>query len=85
VLPADLHPANLAEWVTAAAESLGALGTVGALVIGLVILLRDHRNSECSQVDLVGGWAEPTYERRAPDEPRIEQAKVSIYLRNGST
>lgn len=72
-----VQPANLADWVTAIAESLGALGTAGALVIGLVILLRDHRNAERAQVDLVGAWAEPRYERRPPGDPRVEQAEIT--------
>jgi hypothetical protein len=82
VLP--VQPANLADWVTAIAESLGALGTAGALMIGLVILLRDHKNAERAQIDCVGAWAEPTYERKPPGEPRVEQAKVQVYVRNGS-
>jgi hypothetical protein len=82
VLPAQ--PASLADWVAAIAESVGALGTAGALVIGLVILLRDHKNAERAQVDLVGAWAEPTYERRPPTQPLVDQAKIQVYVRNGS-
>jgi hypothetical protein len=70
--------------VTAIAESFGALGTAGALVIGLVILLRDHRNTERAQVDLVGAWAEERVERRVPGEPLVEQAEIWIFLRNAS-
>jgi hypothetical protein len=84
VLPAVPQSANLAEWVTAIAESLGALGTAGALVLGLVILFRDHRNHERAQVDRVGAWAEPTYERRPPWGERVEQAKIQVYVRNAS-
>jgi hypothetical protein len=70
--------------VTAIAESVGAVGTAGALVIGLVILFRDHKNAERAQVDLVGAWAETWYERRLPGEPRVEQAKIYVLLRNAS-
>jgi hypothetical protein len=83
VLPAQ--PASLADWVIAGAEWFSAVGTVGALVIGLVILARDHRNAERAQVDRVGVWAEPTYERRPPPAgPRVEQAKIKVYIRNAS-
>jgi hypothetical protein len=84
VLPAVPQPANLADWVTAIAESFGALGSTGALVIALWILFRDHGNAERAQVDLVGAWAEPTYERRPPGGERVEQAKIQVYVRNGS-
>jgi hypothetical protein len=82
VLPAESGDA--AAWVAAVAESVGALGTAGALVIALLILLRDHGNAERSQVDRVGAWAEPTYERRPPGGERVEQAKIQVYVRNGS-
>ena len=49
--------------MTALAESLAALGTAGALLLGLVILFRGHRNAERSQIDRAGACAEPTYER----------------------
>jgi hypothetical protein len=78
VLPAEPQSANVADWVTAIAESFGALGTAGAIVF------RDHRNAERARVDLVGAWAEPTYERRPPGEPRVEQAKIYVFLRNAS-
>jgi hypothetical protein len=84
VPPPVPQPANLADWVTAIAESFGALGTAGALVLGLVILYRDHTNIARSQVDLVGAWAEPTYERQPPWAERVEQAKIQVYVRNGS-
>jgi hypothetical protein len=82
VLPAE--SGNAAAWLAAVAESVGALATAGALVIALLILRRDHRNAERSQVDLVGAWAEPTYERRPPWDERVEQAKIQVYVRNGS-
>jgi hypothetical protein len=59
---------NAAEWV-------GGLGTAFALFLGLAILARDHGNAERAQVDLVGAWAEPTYDVRQPGDPRVEQAK----------
>lgn len=66
------------------AESFGALGTAGALVLGLVILLRDHTNAARSQVDLVGAWAEATYDHRPPWAERAENATIQVYVRNGS-
>lgn len=84
VPPAVPQPATVADWVTAIAESLGALGTAGALMIGLWILFRDHRNAERAQVDLVGAWIEPRYERRAPSLPRVEETSIQVYVRNGS-
>jgi hypothetical protein len=84
VLPAVPQSANLADWVTAAAESVGALGTAGALVIALLLLHRDHRNAERAQVDLVGAWAEPTYDRRPPFGERVEKATIQVHVRNGS-
>jgi hypothetical protein len=70
--------------VAAVAESVGALGAAGALVIALLILLRDHGNAERSQVDRVGAWAESTYERRPPWSELVEKATIQVYVRNGS-
>ncbi|NEA34989.1 hypothetical protein [Streptomyces sp. SID13031] len=40
---------SVAEWV-------GGIGTAGALILGLLILRRDHTNSERVQIDQVGWW-----------------------------
>src|SRR5687767_9173185 len=51
----------------------------------MVILRRDHRNLERAQVDRVGVWVEPMYERQPPqNESRVEQAKIQVYIRNAS-
>ena len=65
------QPANLADWVTALAESFGALGTAGALVIGQVILLRDQRNAERAQVDLVGACFDLSSLKSAVGSPEL--------------
>jgi hypothetical protein len=77
VLPADLQWGNVAEWA-------GALGTAGALLLAIWLLGQDRRNAQRAQVDLVGAWGEPRYERRGPDAPRVEQTRILIYVRNGS-
>lgn len=43
---------SVAEWAS-------GIGTVGALLLGLNILRRDHANSEKSQIDQVGWWYGP--------------------------
>lgn len=77
MLPGDLQWGNVAEWV-------GALGTAGALLFAFWLLGQDRRNAQRAQVDLVGAWGEPRYERRGPDAPRVEQTRILIYVRNGS-
>jgi hypothetical protein len=68
---------NVAEWVA-------AVGTVGALLLALWLLAQDRRNAQRAQVDLVGAWSKPMYERKSPDAPRVEKAQTVIYVRNGS-
>ena len=84
MLPAELQWGNVAEWVGGIAEWVGAIGTAGALVLGLLILLRDRANAARAQVNLVGAWGEPTYEHKRPGEPRVEMAEIRICVRNGS-
>jgi hypothetical protein len=84
VLPAELPLGNVAEWVGAIAEWVGGIGTAGALLIALSVLLRDRGKAERAQVDLVGAWGEPTYERAELGEPRVENAEIRICVRNGS-
>ncbi len=50
--PHKVYWGSLAEW-------LSGIGTVGALLLGLSILRRDHANSEKSQIDQVGWWYGP--------------------------
>jgi hypothetical protein len=52
------------EWVTAAAETFSAVGTVGAFVIGFVLLRREHRREA----------------ERAEDEHRTQAARISAWL-----
>jgi hypothetical protein len=57
---------------------VGALGTAGALLVALRLLVRDRNNADRAQVDLVAVWAEPDYERQGA------QATIHLYVRNGS-
>lgn len=63
---------------------VAAVGTVGALLLALWLLAQDRRNAQRAQVDLVGAWSKPMYERKSPDAPRVEKAQTVIYVRNGS-
>jgi hypothetical protein len=65
-----------------AAEWVGGLGTALALLLGLGILARDHADAERGQVDLVGAWAEPSWDIRRATEPRVEQVKIKVCVRN---
>jgi hypothetical protein len=56
----------------------------GSLILAFVIFLRDRRNAERSQVDLVGAWGEGTHELIAPGEAEVIQATINLHLRNAS-
>ena len=74
---------NEQQWVDAA-EWVGGLGTALALLLGLGILARDHADAERGRVDLVGAWAEPSWDIRGATEPRVEQVKIKVCVRNAS-
>jgi hypothetical protein len=74
---------NEQQWVDAA-EWVGGLGTALALLLGLGILARDHADATRGQLDLVGAWAEPSWDIRGATEPRVEQVKIKVCVRNAS-
>jgi len=74
---------NEQQWGNAAEWAAG-VGTVLTLLLGLGILARDHLNAERAQVDLVGAWAEPIYEPRGFDQPRVDEASIMLKVRNAS-
>jgi hypothetical protein len=84
VLAGEVQWGNVAEWVGAISEFVAAFGTTGALVIALVVLLRDQGKAERAQVDAVGAWGEPTYERWGRADALVEDAEIRICVRNGS-
>jgi hypothetical protein len=62
----------------------GWLGA-GSLILAFVIFLRDRRNGERSQVDLVGAWGEARYLRVSPDKADIvDPVTIQMHLRNAS-
>ncbi|MFG3508356.1 hypothetical protein ACGF5F_22975 [Streptomyces sp. NPDC047821] len=53
-----------------------------SVVLALIIFGRDHVKHERRHIDLVAIWWDVSYEARAPTDERVEEAAVSIVLRN---
>jgi hypothetical protein len=69
------------EWVAAVGSVLGLM----SVFLAWRVLKRDRDNADRAQVDRVGAWATAAYERRGPHQtPRIEEAEITGYARNGS-
>ncbi|MFI5840348.1 hypothetical protein ACIA8K_11645 [Catenuloplanes sp. NPDC051500] len=76
---------NVVDW-------LGQLdyGTVPAWLGALSLLLayrifhRDRISSDRAQVDLVGFWAVPSWDRRSPMDAMVETCEIERFVRNGS-
>lgn len=67
--------------LSAVSAVLGAI----SLALAFVIFLRDRRNGERAQVDLVGAWASVEYQPRAPwDTEQVGDGEVTAHLRNAS-
>jgi len=67
------------------------LGTVpswfaaGSLLLAFQLFLRDRRNADRAQVDLIGAWGTTAYQPRLPNDPsRVVEATVQPYVRNAS-
>jgi hypothetical protein len=57
----------------------------GSLLLAFWIFHHDRRNDERAQVDLVGAWGTPEYERRSSDaSERVEQVRAHLFIRNAS-
>jgi hypothetical protein len=63
----DLEWGNVPAW-------LGA----GSLILAFVVFMRDRRNDDRSQVDLVGAWGEPEYQVAMPGTAEVVKATIHI-------
>jgi hypothetical protein len=62
----------------------GWLWAAGSLLLAFVIFLRDRRNAERAQVELIGAWGEGEYEIKPPGGGDVLQATIYTHLRNAS-
>ena len=67
---------NLAEWV-------GAVGTTGALLLGLHLLRRDREANVAAQPDQVSVWRSWQL-RPSQDDPRTEEVFAQLHIANHS-
>jgi hypothetical protein len=75
------NPPNITDWL----QGIGTVLAFGVTGAGLLWELSSRRREKArSQVDLVGVWCVPKYERRGPTDPRVEEGSLEWFVRNGS-
>jgi hypothetical protein len=58
----------------------------GSLMLAFVVFFRDRSSAARNQVDQVGFWMEPQWERRFPlQDGRVEEGTIERFIRNSST
>ncbi|MEV4079794.1 hypothetical protein AB0J43_05835 [Nonomuraea fuscirosea] len=56
----------------------------GSLWLAFSVFSRDRANAARHQVDHVGIWFTPVYDRRFPPSERVEECEITVHARNAS-